>query len=146
VTTIAYDGSSVCADRYWGSCYGDKLTIVENKIIGFTGPARMYTRVVEYFTSGGEEPDIDNDEVLVVDIESGQAVLYTGKMDPLEMDCPVAVGSGYAFAMGAMATGATAEEAIKIASLYDPGTKVVHQDISQLYVHRRNRGNQTTSV
>lgn len=119
--------------------------MVDNKIIGFTGPARMYNRVVEYFTSGGEEPDIDNDEVLVVDVETGQALLYTGKMDPMEMDCPVAVGSGYAFAIGAMAAGATALAAVEVAATYDPGTKI-DCGTSQLYVHRRHLGNQATSV
>lgn len=140
MTTISYDGKSVVADRYWSCCYGDKLALVGDKIIGFTGSARMFNRVVEYFTSGGKEPNIGDDEVLVVDVVTGQAALYTGKMDPIEVDCPIAVGSGYAFAMGAMAHGADAEEAVKIAALYDPSTKV-DDCVSQLYVQRNRLGN-----
>ncbi len=86
----------------------------------------MFNRVVEYFTTGGDPPNISEDEVLVVNKVTGQATLYDGDMDPLDVDYPVAVGSGYGLAMGAMIAGETAYTAIIVAAEYDKGTKIDH--------------------
>jgi len=146
MTTIAYDGKSVVADRFWGTCYGDKLTQVGDKIVAFTGAGYMYNRVIEYFTTGGDPPALgDRNEVLVVDINTGQAVLYDNDMDPLEVDCPVAIGTGAMAALGVMAQGGDAMDAVLLAATIDASTKV-DQGVSQLYVQWRSSGNQTTDI
>lgn len=86
----------------------------------------MFNRVVEYFTTGGDPPHIEDDEVLVVNKVTGQATLYDGDMDPLDVDYPVAVGSGWGVALGVMLAGKNAYDAIVLASEYDKGTKIDH--------------------
>ena len=127
MTTICYAGATIAADRFWGTCYGDKLVRVGNLAIGFTGTAKMFNRVIDYFTSGGDPPALDDtNEVLVVDLTTGKDTLYDGDMDPLDVDHPIAVGAGRLFALGAMAQGADAMDAILLASVYEPGTKTDH--------------------
>mgnify|MGYP000866684203 FL=1 len=125
MTTIAYDGTSIVADRYWRTCYGDKLSEVGGKYIGFTGPAHLYQQVLDYFTSGGDPPDLDTDaEVIVVDARTGEVWLYDHEMDQLKTEAPVAIGNGYQIAMGYMFGGGNAEGAVKAAAVLDPHTKM----------------------
>lgn len=86
----------------------------------------MFSRVVEYFTTGGEPPNLKDSTVLVVNKLTGQATWYSGNMDALDVDYPVAAGSGYELALGAMVSGQTAYAAILAAAEYDAGTKVDH--------------------
>lgn len=125
MTTIAYDGMNVVADRYWTTCYGDKLFEVDGKIVGYTGPAVYYSRVVEYFTGGVKTPDLGDDaEVLVVDRHTGRVWLYDNEMDSIETEAPVAIGTGYQIAMGFMLGGGNAEGAVRAAAEFDPFTKL----------------------
>lgn len=124
MTTICYDGATIAADRFWGTCYGDKLVRVGDLAIGFTGTAKMFNRVIDYFTTGGDPPALgDDNEVLVVNLATGKATLYDGDMDPLDVDAPVAVGTGRAYALGAMAQGADAMDAVLLSASFDAGTK-----------------------
>ena len=87
----------------------------------------MFNRVIDYFTTGGDPPALDDtNEVLVVNLATGKATLYDGDMDPLEVDAPVAVGTGRAYAMGAMSQGADAMDSVLLAATFDAGTKVDH--------------------
>lgn len=126
MTTIAYDGATVAGDRFWGGCYGDKVVRIGNLIIGFTGEAKNFNRVKDYFQSGGDEPDIGECDVLVVDAVTGKARVYDGEMDPLDVDVPIAVGSGAHIALGVMWTGKSAEAAVRAAAVFDPNTKTDH--------------------
>lgn len=125
MTTIAYDGLNVVADRYWTTCYGDKLFEADGKIIGYTGPAVYYSRVVEYFTGGVEPPDLgDEAEVIVIERKTGRVWLYDNEMDSIETEAPVAIGTGYQIAMGFMLGGGDAEGAVRAAAEFDPFTKM----------------------
>ena len=125
MTTVCYDGATIAADRFWGTCYGDKLVRVGNLAIGFAGSSKMFNRVIDYFTSGGDPPALeDANEVLVVDLTTGKSTLYHWDMDPLEVDAPIAIGSGQEYAMGYMLLSLNAEGAVRAAALYDAGTKV----------------------
>lgn len=124
MTTVAYDGKTIAADRFWGTCYGDKLVRVGNLAIGFCGSAKMFNRVVAYFTSGGDPPALgDDNEALVVNLVTGCARLYDGDMDWIDVVAPVAIGSGRAYAAGAMAMGASACGAVMLAGTLDAATK-----------------------
>jgi len=79
---------------------------------------------MDYFQSGGEPPDIGDCEVLVVDVTTGKARFYDSEMDPVDVDPPIAIGSGGRVAIGAMQAGADAREAVHIAARWDPNTKV----------------------
>lgn len=127
MTTVCYDGATIAADRFWGTCYGDKLVRVGNLAIGFCGSAKMFNRVVEYFTSGGDPPALgDDNEALVVDLVTGTARLYDGDMDWIDVDAPVAIGSGRAYATGAMAQGADAVDSVLLSAVHDAATKADH--------------------
>jgi len=127
MTTVCYDGATIAADRFWGTCYGDKLVRVGDLAIGFTGTAKMFNRVIDYFTTGGDPPALDDtNEVLVVNLATGKATLYDGDMDPLEVDAPVAVGTGRAYAMGYMFLSVNAKGAVFAAATFDAGTKTDH--------------------
>lgn len=127
MTTVAYDGKTIAADRFWGTCYGDKLVRVGNLAIGFCGSAKMFNRVVEYFTSGGDPPALgDDNEALVVDLVTGTARLYDGDMDWIDVDAPVAIGSGRAYAIGYMHQSMNAVGAVFAAATFDAATKVCH--------------------
>lgn len=127
MTTIAYDGATIAADRFWGTCYGDKLVRVGDLAIGFTGTAKMFNRVIDYLTAGGDPPALDDtNEVLAVNLATGKATLYDGDMDPLDVDAPVAVGTGRAYALGAMAQGADAMDAVLLSASFDADTKTDH--------------------
>lgn len=125
MTTVAYDGNTVAADRYWGTCYGDKLSVVGTSIIGYTGPAHMYQRVLDYLSSGGDPPDLSDDaEVLVVDTTTGRATLYDNEMDALQVEAPIAIGTGFQIALGCMLGGGNSMQAVKAAAEFDPFTKL----------------------
>lgn len=125
MTTIAYDGTNVVADRYWTTCYGDKLSVVGALIVGYTGPAHLYQRVLDYLSSGGDPPDLSDDaEVLVVDTTTGLATLYDYEMDALQVEAPVAIGTGFQIALGCMLGGGTAIQAVRAAAEFDPFTKL----------------------
>lgn len=124
MTTVIYDGNRVVADRFWGTFYGTKLKRIGNNIIGFTGEARYFNRVMDYFQSGGTPPNIGDCEVMVVDTTTGAVRIYDSEMDPVDADFPIAIGSGGRVAQGAMDAGADAVEALHIAATWDHNTKV----------------------
>jgi hypothetical protein len=98
---------------------------VDDKIIGYTGPAHLYQRVVDYFTSGGDIPDIEDEgEVMVVCRKTGRVWLYDNEMDGLETEAPVAIGTGFQIALGYMLGGGNAEGAVNAAAEFDPFTKM----------------------
>ncbi len=95
------------------------------QIIGTSGDSTPGHIAATWLTTGsGAEPDftVDDDFELLVLNENG---LFTVDryMVPIELNEPFyAVGSGTKAALGAMHMGATAAEAVKVASKIDPYT------------------------
>lgn len=68
-------------------------------------------------------PEVEGDMECLIVHKSGQVFLQEGYNAPYPVDGPFfAVGSGAEIAIGAMAMGASAEQAVKIAAMYDTQT------------------------
>lgn len=124
---LAFDGR-VTAD---GTIVSDsfKKGICKNgKLIGCAGNAAYITAFLEWAVNGGEVPKNHDGKTenicgIVID-QKGRVTEYTEGMLPCDLGKKefYAVGSGWHFAMGAMAAGASAIEAVKIAARFDTNT------------------------
>lgn len=130
MTTIAYDGKTLVADRqctHESTGRRSELTKVfklENndcfQAIGFSGNPDCIPRVLR----GLEQNDYDweTNEIkfvaLLIDW-AGTAWLVEEEGEVCEVPTPWSIGSGSAFAHGAMEADCTAQEAVKIASNLD---------------------------
>lgn len=74
-----------------------------------------------------KECDID---AIAID-KKGRIRWYSNKCYPYTVDGPFhALGSGYAFAMGAMAFGASAAEAVRVAAKFDAATGGIVRELT----------------
>jgi len=131
MTTIAWDGKTLAADRQFNHS-GTPIaktkihTCISNvdmriKIFGCAGDSFDAMALKEYWK--GERnlaPAITDLEIMVID-NTKKIYIVTEKMIFHEVeDKPFyAIGSGADYAIGAMAMGATAKEAVEIASKFD---------------------------
>lgn len=132
MTTIAFDGRSLAADRR--ANFGDMVLhgaakierLEDGRLIGAAGNASICQIWRDWMRTGGDRPEIlYDDEEFINGIEvkqNGDCWLH-GRYASVKIETPfVAVGSGAHFAMGAMATGANAVQAVNIAAQFDPST------------------------
>jgi hypothetical protein len=130
MTTIAYkdgilavDSAVTCDGRYEGSC--KKWLQVDGAVAGVTGQAMVLGRL-KIAVDGEGFPDFDflllhDSELMLV---SSAGIFCVTKVGFLKIEAPfAAIGSGAGIAYGAMAAGASAEEAVKIACEYDCATR-----------------------
>lgn len=149
MTTVAYDGRTLASDSQ--TTQSDiRLSLIAEKI--HTRPNGITWRacgeMVEAFGVAGKLQGYDE---LVRELESHQGLTSTSRFTPgtslkylvittsgkiycggqytddtqawmAEVQAPIAVGSGAEFAMGAMAAGAPADAAVRIAMRFDVGT------------------------
>jgi len=131
LTTIAYKDGVVAADSQRSSGYirvGETVKIVQNAagdIAGGCGSDAFCAAFQEWFL-GGEQTEMAKPET--EEGSSGRGIIFraNGWIEELDGDgwskiiaTLYAVGSGRELAMGAMAFGATPEEAIAVAAEYD---------------------------
>lgn len=143
MTTIAFDGKSVAADKLCGGRYTvPKLwRLPDGSVIGGAGDYDQIVEVVAWISEGAAEdrkPRFPDDrengsDILLVESDGKAFWLtwpYLRKVQITEKF--EAIGSGSEFALGAMAMGASAQRAVQIASRFDPntgrGVSVVHLD------------------
>lgn len=99
----------------------------DGSLVGISGTYSEVLMALEYLDSDEDEevekPAIEeHNAILRVDVE-GNVFIYTKHLHPMAIYGDyVAIGSGSEYAMGAMAQGATAEEAVAIAHKFDPNT------------------------
>ena len=134
MTTIAYRDGVMAADTALiggGVVEGAFKKIAQSHgtdgptTIGCAGSAGYFQPFVDWVRGKGEKPAPDKDDgfdALVVRPD-GSVEAYDRLMVALPIEAPFhAIGSGKELARGAMAAGATAEEAVKIACLFDTGS------------------------
>lgn len=140
MTTIVYDGKTVASDSkvVTGSMImpGDyqKIHVSGNFIVGAAGCYQWLTKALKWVEtiSTASDPtclgvDSDDDdaggELLIVSCKTGEAWVISSDQ-PIQFltNPPVAIGSGSCYAMGALFAGASAAEAIAIASKLDTNT------------------------
>lgn len=141
MTTIAYKDGIIAADSQvsLGSliCNNDfnKVQRFDSQEFGsvYVGAAGTLSHICEMFDFiatlfSGEEPDAikfgsEHFQVVMLteDGELKEGLLTESSTNILWIDCeqPYAIGSGSHIAIGAMAAGSTAEEAVKLASKHD---------------------------
>lgn len=131
MTTIIADAKArimACDSRMTGHLIGHtkKVWRIQGSLFGVSGRLASCTAFVNYLklgdrTEGVEAPCMEHVRALV--LTDGGIYMYDGGPTPFKVDDRIwAVGSGSAAAMGAMAAGATPQEAIRIAAKYDEGT------------------------
>lgn len=127
MTTIAWDGKTIAADKR-SSYHGNptmKLTrMADGSICGRAGDTESTTEMIAFLDGKRGAPEKTTDEVTILRAyPDGHAEMCHNKGVLFPVNMPFfAIGSGSDYAMGAMAAGATAEQAIEIASRFDKDT------------------------
>lgn len=135
MTTIAFDGKCLAADSRGGGGFIEpveyqKIFDCGEFVVAGSGNWAAVQRWVDWFQAGADKADYPDwgdrlSGVFVVSRKTGLMQVW-GPGDPHPSvdwhSGPNALGSGEEFAMGAMLAGATASEAVEIASRLDPHT------------------------
>jgi len=131
VTTVAFDGKVMAADRFWAAVPGtggDKTAEIGPLIMGFCGDCqhmrKAFNAVAAAIFGDDVEYDMEDSEVLAYNVDTGELTHWCGNLSYIVIDAPTAIGSGAAYAVGAMAAGFSAMEAIGVAAKYDANTKL----------------------
>lgn len=130
MTTIAYDGKTVAADKQSTACNMKrrvtKLFRVGGAVVGITGSLDLGMEMVDWLRNGSEPSSFPAAQrtsefvhVLLVNPD-GRAFHFEQSPFPVTVESvPYAIGSGMAYAMAAMRLGASAEQAVAVASEFD---------------------------
>lgn len=137
MTTIAYRDGVMAADTAsWdsnGVYFGRlrKLTRLDDgRVLGGCGSASMVLRVVNWLNGGGDKPVPDDEKPAdrfqaIIAAPSGLVVYVDPSLT--EIECHpgefTAIGSGREVALGAMAVGASAADAVRAATEFDQGSR-----------------------
>jgi hypothetical protein len=134
MTTVAFDGKTLAADNMMVARGG--IPIVRTKIykttknskwkaVGAAGNSYCIVPVVDYIRGVSKKvPEQFPEEegtILLID-KNNKPWMMNGKQVPIEVCVPFAIGSGGDYALGAMAAGKTASEAVAIAATLDVNT------------------------
>ena len=143
MTTIAYDGFSVCSDSLFraargDSTYGPKTVQIRGAIIGFAGDWDAAVKYRRRLLSGEQtlrdfllagldlEDRRDSGASTSIDIMvvTPQQIFYNGYNEFVELRGRNyhAIGCGAQFALSAMALDKTSRVGVEVASLLDSGT------------------------
>lgn len=124
MTTIAFDGKSLCADTR-GTAGGFPFTndkayrLKDGRLYAGSGDAQDCTAVRLWLESGGDKPSCKDFVGMVIGAD-GSIWRYEDKLVPFQVTAPFhAIGSGRDYAIAAMHMGKTAREAVELACLYD---------------------------
>ena len=132
MTTIAYDGKTIASDKR--QCIGTTPMSVTKifkvsknkrwKVVGASGNAFRVNPIIEYILGQTKKAPEQYDEpgdILLIDKEN-KLWIMNGRQVAVEAPVPFAIGSGADYALGAMAAGKTASEAVAIAATLDINT------------------------
>ena len=133
MTTIAYRDGVLAADTQVSRCGNDsgrtvKVRRIGRLLVGACGTTSLTQRFIGWIAGGMKGPApalrIDDSHACVVAVmPDGALVEWNGDHPPDIIRAPFAAwGSGADIALGAMAFGASAEEAVKAAASIDHAT------------------------
>jgi ATP-dependent protease HslVU (ClpYQ) peptidase subunit len=147
MTTIAWDGCTLAADKQATNC-GLRRTVkkiaritkgpYEGYLAGFSGLIYLWLELQAWLESGADPKSFPEKQtgtdtsthVLLISPKGKVYVLEEGPYPSPFEDIIFACGSGRDFALGAMAAGTSAREAVEIASRFDcssgMGVDVLH--------------------
>jgi hypothetical protein len=130
MSILAYDGKLIAADRQGtiNDTRGTmkKLVKVGNVVIGWVGTQTNGLIMMRWFLDGADPakfPETNDDpgtcSRLIV-VSKKELILFEASPEPMKfLDKKQAFGSGMDLALGAMAMGANAKQAVQIACKYD---------------------------
>lgn len=126
MTTIAWDGRTLCADRQLtasGVRYETTKAhrLPDGSLFASCGSLEN-NAAVRHYLCGGEKPIIDKDEDFdgVLIKPDGSAWMLNKRLQPIPIESPYfSTGSGRDFALLAMRMGKSAREAVEIAAELD---------------------------
>ena len=139
MTTVAWDGKTLAADSQVtiGNCRGRGTKLVSNARGYIAAGAGTFGEVLPWlaWVVSGMDPEqrpasLSEDSVVIIVPPRGCPLWFAGTHIPTKLPRrQFAIGSGSDFAVGAMAAGADAVAAVKIAADHDVYTnrKVVHR-------------------
>jgi hypothetical protein len=136
MTTIAWDGTSLAGDRRStadGLCRRVRPKISrtpDGRLIGLSGASGRCAAMREWLTlpasERGKQPAFQGREdqaVVALEVLPDGTLLFHSVDGAVAIEEPFdAVGSGADFALGAMACGKSAADAVRIAARFDAGT------------------------
>ena len=128
MTTIVADRKGMAADkRVSGSgavFKTSKLHRVNGSVIGFCGNAEQALQFIEWRRNPDAKPTFGEPNFEILELTADGQMLWWGtEMVAITIeDDHYAIGSGAAYALGAMASGASVKKAIEIAAMYDANT------------------------
>lgn len=127
MTVLAWDGKTLAADRL--ACAGHlkatvtKILRFEKELLGICGNLATGKELKKWYLNGAETDNFpaaaleDGDTELVVIKENGRVWVYAASAVPFEIEDEVcAFGAGGEAAWAAMLCGASAEQAVSVAS------------------------------
>ncbi len=127
MTTIAYDGKTVAADRLmFDGQFASECTklfkLPDGSLYAGAGRCSDTIAVRTWIECGMPEdcvPEIADDASLYLLVQKDGATLFENTLIPIPINPPYAIGSGSAMAMAAMKLGKTAKQAVECASGLD---------------------------
>lgn len=102
-----------------------KVSQIGSSVFAGAGDLDDLWRFLDWQRAGGSHDDLPtiDDGLDILEVCNGRIYLWGKKLVRVKLNETVyAIGSGAHYAMGALANGATPEQAIKIAAKYDPET------------------------
>lgn len=125
MTVVAFDGKIMAADSMlrMGAMIASvkKVHRVGDRLVGWCGTAHHAMLLVDWLLLGAvpgafpKQPEGDDAPQLMIASREGISILDTVPMELKISQTAWAIGGGAEFALGAMARGATAVEAVEIA-------------------------------
>lgn len=135
MTTIAIDKETIASDSQATGAFIHAKNFTKVHCVpegrnkgywGFAGHAINAQQIAEVLVSGYPVDTIDPSLFQDVDAvwvqEDGTVLAFVDSANGMEVHLPFAIGSGSQFAIGALAAGASAKEAVEIAKQLDPYT------------------------
>lgn len=128
MTVIAWDGKSICADKQ-STCEGMRrtttklVTLEDGTVLGAVGNTSTCHLLRDWYISGAKTEDFPKEwEADLIVVKNGECFVYEKHSIPIKIEDPfIAFGSGKELALGAMAMGATARQAVEVAIRFCTG-------------------------
>lgn len=131
MTTVAYrsgvlaSDSKISTNDVWTANTSKVFKNYRGELLGICGDLATGIIIREWFMDGRvyDQPTLTGAHGLLITPDETVYAVYAGVLSKLEAPYH-ATGSGFELALGAMAMGADAEEAVKIACVYDNGSEL----------------------
>ena len=130
MTTIAWDGKALAADKLASSSSGNlhvtKIRrLSDGRLVGGSGDAVLVFLFMDWLEAGSPLPrptwSDEEEKICIIEVMPGGQVYRHEAFGryPIACPCQASTGTGAAFARGAMAAGKSAAEAVAIANELD---------------------------